>query len=137
MQSLRRNGGEIEMKWEEHVRRVTPYTPGEQPQKAGIIKLNTNENPYPPAPGVAAAAAALDADQMRLYPAFPEKTELMEALAAHYHLGTDQIFIGVGSDDVLSMAFMTFFSRTGRFFSRISPTLSMMCGRRSIKFLMK
>lgn len=97
------------MRWEENVRRVTPYTPGEQPQKVGVVKLNTNESPYPPAPGVARAAAAIDAEKLRLYPAFPEKTELAEALAAHYHIGTDQIFIGVGSDDVLSMAFMTFF----------------------------
>lgn len=97
------------MKWEENVRRVTPYTPGEQPQKAGIIKLNTNENPYPPAPGVAKAAATLDTEKLRLYPAFPEQTQLAEALAARYHIGTDQLFIGVGSDDVLSMAFLTFF----------------------------
>lgn len=97
------------MKWEENVRRVVPYIPGEQPQKTDIIKLNTNENPYAPAPGVARAMAGLDAEKLRLYPAFPEKTDLAEALAAHYHIGTDQIFIGVGSDDVLSMAFMTFF----------------------------
>ena len=97
------------MKWEENVRRVVPYTPGEQPQKTGIIKLNTNENPYAPAPGVAEAAAALDVEKLRLYPAFPEKTDLAEALAAHYHIGTDRIFIGVGSDDVLSIAFLTFF----------------------------
>ncbi len=97
------------MKWEENVRKVVPYTPGEQPQKAGVIKLNTNENPYAPAPGVAKAAAALNVEKLRLYPAFPEKTELAEALAARYQIGTDQIFIGVGSDDVLSIAFMTFF----------------------------
>lgn len=97
------------MKWEENVRRVVPYTPGEQPKKSGVIKLNTNENPYPPAPGVAEAIAGLDAEKFRLYPAFPENTELAKALAAHYHIGTDQIFIGVGSDDVLSIAFMTFF----------------------------
>ena len=98
------------MKWEENVRRVVPYTPGEQPEKTGIIKLNTNENPYPPAPGVAAAAGSMDIEKLRLYPAFPEKTELAKALSEHYHIGTDQIFIGVGSDDVLSMAFMTFFN---------------------------
>ncbi|MCM1267210.1 MAG: histidinol-phosphate transaminase [Bacteroidales bacterium] len=98
------------MKWEENVRRVVPYTPGEQPQKVGVIKLNTNECPYPPAPGVARAAAAMEIEKLRLYPAFPEKTKLAEALAAHYHIGTDQLFIGVGSDDVLSLAFMTFFN---------------------------
>ena len=41
--------------WEENVRKVTPYTPGEQPNRPQMIKLNTNENPYPPAPGVAEA----------------------------------------------------------------------------------
>ena len=92
------------MKWEENVRRVVPYTPGEQPDRPGVIKLNTNECPYPPAPGVAAAIERLDADRMRLYPAFPEQTALTEELAAYYHVGKDQIFIGVGSDDVLSMA---------------------------------
>lgn len=97
------------MKWEENVRRVVPYTPGEQPKKAGVIKLNTNESPYAPAPGVAKAAAALDAEKFRLYPEFPERTELAKVLAARYHIGTDRIFIGVGSDDVLSMAFLTFF----------------------------
>lgn len=97
------------MKWEENVRKVTPYTPGEQPKKTDVIKLNTNENPYPPAPGVAKAAAALDVEKLRLYPVFPEQTKLAEALAARYQIGTDQLFIGVGSDDVLSMAFLTFF----------------------------
>ena len=86
------------MKWEENVRRVVPYTPGEQPKKSGVIKLNTNENPYPPAPGVGKALAALDVEKFRLYPEFPEQTELAEALAGHYQIGTDQIFI----------AFMTF-----------------------------
>ena len=97
------------MKWEENVRRVVPYTPGEQPKKSGVIKLNTNENPYPPAPGVGKALAALDVEKFRLYPEFPEQTELAKALAARYQIATDQIFIGVGSDDVLSIAFMTFF----------------------------
>lgn len=98
------------MKWEENVRKVVPYTPGEQPDKPGVIKLNTNESPYPPAPGVTAAIERLCADRMRLYPAFPEQTALAAELAGYYHVGTDRIFIGVGSDDVLSMAFMTFFN---------------------------
>ncbi len=97
------------MKWEENVRRVVPYTPGEQPDGRNVIKLNTNENPYPPAPGVADRIAMLRADQMRLYPAFPEQSQLAEALAEYYRIGRDQLFIGVGSDDVLSLAFMAFF----------------------------
>ena len=97
------------MKWEENVRKVEPYTPGEQPDRPGVIKLNTNESPYPPAPGVSVAIERLSADRMRLYPTFPEQTALAEELAGYYHVGTDQLFIGVGSDDVLSMAFMTFF----------------------------
>ena len=97
------------MKWEENVRKVVPYTPGEQPGHKNIIKLNTNENPYPPAPGVAKKLAALEADQMRLYPAFPEQTQLAEILAEYYGIDREQLFIGVGSDDVLSLAFMTFF----------------------------
>lgn len=97
------------MKWEENVRKVVPYTPGEQPDDKRVIKLNTNENPYPPAPGVADKLATLKTDQMRLYPAFPEQTQLAEALADYYGIGGEELFIGVGSDDVLSLAFMTFF----------------------------
>lgn len=97
------------MKWEENVRKVVPYIPGEQPSQAQVIKLNTNENPYPPSPGVQKCIAALEQDKMRLYPAFPEQTELAEALASYYQIDKDQLFIGVGSDDVLSLAFMTFF----------------------------
>ena len=97
------------MKWEENVRKVVPYTPGEQPAGKNIIKLNTNECPYPPAPGVAKRMAELDTDKMRLYPAFPENTELAKELADFYHIDKEELFIGVGSDDVLSMAFLTFF----------------------------
>lgn len=97
------------MEWEKNVRKVVPYTPGEQPADRNVIKLNTNENPYPPAPGVAAELALLDAGQMRLYPAFPEQTQLAEALAEYYGITREQLFIGVGSDDVLALAFMTFF----------------------------
>lgn len=98
------------MSWEDNVRKVVPYTAGEQPRGKNVIKLNTNECPYPPAPGVEAGIASLDAKQMRLYPAFPEKTELAAALAEYYGIGTDELFIGVGSDDVLCQAFVTFFN---------------------------
>lgn len=108
-----KNGDRDKMKWEDNVRKVVPYVPGEQPDQANVIKLNTNESPYPPAPGVAKRMAALDADRMRLYPAFPEQTQLAGALAEYYGIGRDELFIGVGSDDVLSLAFMTFF-QSGR-----------------------
>ena len=97
------------MKWEDNVRKVVPYVAGEQPQKLRMIKLNTNECPYPPAPGVAKALAGLDADALRLYPD-PNVTGLVNELAAYYQVEPEQIFVGVGSDDVLSMAFLTFFN---------------------------
>ena len=95
--------------WRENVRRVVPYVPGEQPNKPGMIKLNTNENPYPPAPGVQKVLESFQADSLRLYPD-PAVTELTECLADYYGVGKDQVFVGVGSDDVLAMAFMTFFN---------------------------
>lgn len=98
-----------EMKWEENVRRVVPYVAGEQPQKQNMIKLNTNECPYPPAPGVKRLAAGFDCDQLRLYPD-SDSTPLVEALAEYYHVSPKQVFVGVGSDDVLAMAFLTFFN---------------------------
>ena len=97
------------MKWEDNVRRVVPYVAGEQPNTPGMIKLNTNECPYPPAPGVAKLAAELDCDALRLYPD-PDAGSLVNALAEYYHVSPKQIFTGVGSDDVLSLAFMTFFN---------------------------
>lgn len=95
--------------WEANVRRVTPYTPGEQPDQPDMIKLNTNENPYPPAPGVREALKNLDIDAMRLYPD-PTAGELAAAIAECYGLEKEQVFVGVGSDDVLAMSFLTFFN---------------------------
>lgn len=97
------------MSWEDNVRRVVPYAAGEQPRRTDIIKLNTNECPYPPAPGVGKLAAQMDWNALRLYPD-PDTTILAEALAEYYGVGREQVFVGVGSDDVLSMAFMTFFN---------------------------
>ena len=97
------------MKWEENIRKVVPYVAGEQPNKPNMIKLNTNECPYPPAPGVKKLAAELDCNALRLYPD-SNTTSLVDALAQYYHVSPGQVFVGVGSDDVLSMAFMTFFN---------------------------
>ena len=95
--------------WESNVRKVVPYIPGEQPKRARIIKLNTNENPYPPAPGVAEALKNFDADRLRLYPD-PTIEQLVGAIADNYGVNSSQVFVGVGSDDVLAMIFMTFFN---------------------------
>lgn len=95
--------------WEEYVRKVEPYVPGEQPNKPDMIKLNTNENPYPPAPGVISALQQLDADKLRLYPE-PTCKVLVDAIAQYYGIKSSQVFTGVGSDDVLAMIFMTFFN---------------------------
>lgn len=95
--------------WEAYVRKVVPYVPGEQPNEAKMIKLNTNENPYPPAPGVAKLLAGFDVDKLRLYPE-PTCKVLVDAIAEYYGLDSSEVFVGVGSDDVLAMIFMTFFN---------------------------
>ena len=95
--------------WEDKIRKVIPYVPGEQPNEADMVKLNTNENPYPPAPKVQEILNNMNAEQMRLYPD-PTVGKLVEAIADYYKLKKEQVFVGVGSDDVLAMAFMTFFN---------------------------
>lgn len=95
-------------KWENYVRKVVPYVPGEQPQTADVIKLNTNENPYPPTPKVRKILDDFDCGRMRLYPD-PDADVLVGAIAERYGVGKSQVFVGVGSDDVISVAFMTFF----------------------------
>lgn len=93
--------------WENNIRRVIPYTPGEQPKDKDIIKLNTNENPYPPSPRVLAAKQELE--RLRFYPD-PAAKELVDAIASYHGLNNNQVFAGVGSDDVLAMSFLTFFN---------------------------
>ena len=95
--------------WEKNIRKVVPYTPGEQPNQPDMIKLNTNENPYPPAPGVAEVLKNTETDALRLYPD-PAAKDLVHAIAAEYGLLDEQVFVGVGSDDVLAMSFLTFFN---------------------------
>ena len=95
--------------WEKNVRKVVPYVPGEQPKLLDVIKLNTNENPYPPAPVVEKVLREFDVDTLRLYPD-PLVSDLVKAIADFYGLNENQVFTGVGSDDVLAMIFMTFFN---------------------------
>lgn len=95
--------------WEGNVRKVVPYTPGEQPKVSGLIKLNTNENPYPPAKAVREALKTMSVDDYKKYPD-PTCSRLVDAISAAYHIDKDKIFVGVGSDDVLAMAFLTFFN---------------------------
>lgn len=96
------------MSWEDNVRRVEPYVPGEQTKNLKIIKLNTNECPYPPSPKVEQTMRDFDVDKLRLYPD-PTVTDLNKAWAEYCHLKPEQVFSGVGSDDVLAIAFLTFF----------------------------
>lgn len=95
--------------WENNIRKVIPYVPGEQPKENDIIKLNTNENPYPPSPKAVEALKSFDCSRMRLYPD-PNSDILVNSLAKRYKVKPSQVFVGVGSDDVISMAFLTFFN---------------------------
>lgn len=95
--------------WENNIRKVEPYVPGEQPKQDNVIKLNTNENPYPPTPMVTDAAGHFNMDKLRLYPD-PEAADLVGAIAGYYGMNKNQVFVGVGSDDVISMCFLTFFN---------------------------
>jgi histidinol-phosphate aminotransferase len=97
--------------WSSLVHRLTPYVPGEQPKLPNLVKLNTNENPYPPSPRVAAAIAGElgnVGDSLRLYPD-PNADRLKEAVAARYadfDINPQQVFVGNGSDEVLAHVFM-------------------------------
>ncbi|KIR02961.1 Histidinol-phosphate aminotransferase [Lachnospiraceae bacterium TWA4] len=95
--------------WKDYIRKVVPYTPGEQPKNRKVIKLNTNENPYPPTPKVAKALEDFNKDCLRLYPD-PTASALTKTLADYHGVDEDEVFVGVGSDDVIAMAFLTFFN---------------------------
>ncbi|MBQ6376010.1 MAG: histidinol-phosphate transaminase [Lachnospiraceae bacterium] len=97
------------MSFTDSIRRVTPYVPGEQPKDPDMIKLNTNENPYPPSPAVEKAFSEFSAASLRLYPD-PAVSDLVAAIAEIYGVSEEEVFVGVGSDDVLAMCFLTFFN---------------------------
>lgn len=94
--------------WSNKTATIVPYTPGEQPREK-LIKLNTNENPYPPSPAVAAALKTLDHDRLRLYPD-PTSRRLRERIGAYFNLDPAQIFMGNGSDEILAFCYQAFFN---------------------------
>ncbi|EXJ11534.1 MULTISPECIES: histidinol-phosphate transaminase [Nitrincola] len=94
--------------WSPAIRSLVPYTPGEQPKVLNLIKLNTNENPYPPAPGVTDVIREFDTSRLRLYPD-PDASILKQGLAEYHNIDKSQVFVGNGSDEVLALAFMAFF----------------------------
>ncbi len=95
--------------WEKNIRRVVPYVAGEQPNKPNMVKLNTNECPYPPTPELNKVIEAMDVEKARLYPD-PDAKILVKAIADFYGVSEDMVFVGVGSDDVLANVFLTFFN---------------------------
>ncbi len=96
--------------WSPEISKLVPYVPGEQPKDKNLIKLNTNENPYPPSPAVESLLKSFPVDSLKRYPD-PDSTALKEALAENHHLKVDQIFLGNGSDEVLALTFKAFFKQ--------------------------
>ena len=98
----------MEHLWKQNLRQIEPYVPGEQSSDPDRIKLNANENPYPPAPGVEAVLRSYDPAALCLYP--DANARLLKAsIARHYGVAPEQVFVGNGSDDVLALAFQSFF----------------------------
>jgi histidinol-phosphate aminotransferase len=96
--------------WSPRIAALEPYVPGEQPRIANLVKLNTNENPFPPSPRVIAAIERAASQGLERYPD-PESVALREAIAASHGLRSDQVFAGNGSDEVLAHAFFAFFQQ--------------------------
>jgi len=91
------------------VNRLSPYVPGEQRHGSDVVKLNTNENPYPPSPRVMQAIAGVSGDDLRRYPD-PEARVLCQALADYENVAANQVYVANGSDETLALAFMAFFT---------------------------
>lgn len=105
------------------VRRLDPYIPGEQPKSRSVVKLNTNENPYPPSPRVAEVLASYDLDRLRLYPD-PVFTELRSLLAERHGTTPERVFVGNGSDEVLTLAARAFVD-SGEAIGSFDPSYSL------------
>src|SRR5690625_4652261 len=104
----KRKGRTMSKFWSQLAQEATPYVPGEQLNKTDIIKLNTNENPYPPSPQVTKAITEAVNKDLRLYPS-PTVDQLRESIAHYYNLKMENVFVGNGSDEVLGLSFMGFF----------------------------
>jgi histidinol-phosphate aminotransferase len=91
--------------WSDGIRDLEPYVPGEQPVIAGLIKLNTNENPYPPSPTVLSAIRKVTDGDLRLYPD-PESLVLKRSIAELHGVSPNYVFVGNGSDEVLAHAYL-------------------------------
>lgn len=98
--------------WSKVVHGLTPYTPGEQPKLTNLIKLNTNESPYPPSHGVLEAIRAATTGDLRLYPD-PDSTALRQAIADYFGIARDHVFAGNGSDEILAFAFQALLNHEG------------------------
>ena len=105
--------------WSDQVHGLAPYVPGEQPKSSRLIKLNTNENPYPPSPRAVAVLKGSLGPGLRRYPD-PASSSLRTAAGARQGLATEQVFAGNGSDEVLALAFAAFFQQRG---GRVDPLL--------------
>lgn len=95
--------------WTKNLRNIEPYVPGEQSKDKDIVKINANENPYPPSPKAAEVLKSFDTNKLRFYPS-ANLTKLKEAIAKYYKVDVSNVFVGNGSDDVLAVAFQSFFN---------------------------
>lgn len=95
--------------WTKNLRNIEPYVPGEQSKDKNIVKINANENPYPPSPKAAEVLKSFDTNKLRFYPS-ANSTKLKEAIAKYYKVDVSNVFVGNGSDDVLAVAFQSFFN---------------------------
>ena len=102
--------------WNDKIKEIEPYVPGEQPKDKKYIKLNTNENPYSPSKKVIEKIKSMNLEDLKLYPD-PDVSELRKVIAEYFsqkideRITKEQIFVGNGSDEVLALIFMTFFNK--------------------------
>ena len=105
--------------WNDKIKEIEPYVPGEQPKDKKYIKLNTNENPYSPSEKVIEKIKSMNLEDLKLYPD-PDVSELRKVIAKYFskkideRITKEQIFVGNGSDEVLALIFMTFFNKSDK-----------------------